>query len=81
MRTVVFGCTVLSKEGEESYVWLLRAFLEAMKGKALESVITDDDQAMKSAIKAIFPEAHHRLCSWHLLCNVTARVGIPQFLN
>ncbi|KAL4286674.1 hypothetical protein AHAS_Ahas19G0109800 [Arachis hypogaea] len=34
MRTVVFGCAVLSKEGEESYMWLFRAFLEAMKGKA-----------------------------------------------
>ncbi|XP_016164725.1 protein FAR1-RELATED SEQUENCE 5-like [Arachis ipaensis] len=53
MRTIVFGCTVLSKEGEESYVWLLRAFLKAMKGKAPKSVITDGDQAMKSAIKAV----------------------------
>ncbi|XP_015962294.1 protein FAR1-RELATED SEQUENCE 5-like [Arachis duranensis] len=81
MRTVVFGCAVLSKEGEESYVWLLRAFLEAMKGKAPKSVITDGDQAMKSAIKAVFPEAHHRLYSWHLLRNATARVGIPRFMT
>ncbi|KAL4381446.1 hypothetical protein AHAS_Ahas04G0134300 [Arachis hypogaea] len=81
MRIVVFGCAVLSKEGEERCVWLLRAFLEAMKGKAPKSVITDDDQAMKSAIKAVFPEAHHRLCSWHLLHNATARVGIPRFMT
>ncbi|XP_057719302.1 protein FAR-RED ELONGATED HYPOCOTYL 3-like [Arachis stenosperma] len=26
MRTVVFGCTILSNESEESYVWLLRSF-------------------------------------------------------
>ncbi|KAL4356332.1 hypothetical protein AHAS_Ahas09G0076100 [Arachis hypogaea] len=74
LRTVMFGCTILSKEGEESYVWLLRTFLEAMKGKAPKSVITDGDQATKSAIKAIFPEVHHRLYSWHLLRNANARV-------
>ncbi|KAL4287125.1 hypothetical protein AHAS_Ahas19G0154900 [Arachis hypogaea] len=33
MRTVVFGCAILSNESEGSYVWLLRSFLEAMKGK------------------------------------------------
>ncbi|XP_015969098.1 protein FAR-RED ELONGATED HYPOCOTYL 3-like [Arachis duranensis] len=26
MRMVVFGCTILSNESEESYVWLLRSF-------------------------------------------------------
>ncbi|RYR54141.1 hypothetical protein Ahy_A06g029397 [Arachis hypogaea] len=54
MRIVVFGCAVLLKEGEENYVCFLQAFLEAMKGKAPKFVITDSDQAMKSAIKAVF---------------------------
>ncbi|XP_057730219.1 protein FAR-RED ELONGATED HYPOCOTYL 3-like [Arachis stenosperma] len=81
MRTMVFGCAILSNESEASYVWLLRSFLEAMKGKQLKSVITDDDLAMKSAVSTVFPSAHHRLCSWHLLRNTTARVGRPSFLR
>ncbi|KAL4345197.1 hypothetical protein AHAS_Ahas11G0254300 [Arachis hypogaea] len=44
MRTGVFGCAVFSKEWEKSYVWLLRAFLEAMKGKAPKSVIIDVEE-------------------------------------
>ncbi|RYQ90354.1 hypothetical protein Ahy_B09g096477 [Arachis hypogaea] len=28
---------------------------------------------MKSAVSTVFPGAHHRLCSWHLLRNATAR--------
>ncbi|XP_016192111.1 protein FAR-RED IMPAIRED RESPONSE 1-like [Arachis ipaensis] len=81
MRTVVFGCAILSNEVEKSYVWLLRAFLEAMKGQEPKSVLTDGDLTMKNAINAVFPNAHHRLCSWHLLQNATARIGRPMFLR
>ncbi|RYR50293.1 protein FAR1-RELATED SEQUENCE 5-like [Arachis hypogaea] len=56
MRTVVFGCAILSNESEGSYVWLLRSFLEAMKGKQPKSVITDGDLAIKSAVSTVFPE-------------------------
>ncbi|XP_016172740.1 protein FAR1-RELATED SEQUENCE 5-like [Arachis ipaensis] len=81
MRTVVFGCAILSNESKASYVWLLRSFLEAMKGKQPKSVTTDGDLAMKSAVSIVFPDAHHRLCSWHLLRNATVRVGRPGFLR
>ncbi|RYR48148.1 hypothetical protein Ahy_A07g034138 [Arachis hypogaea] len=81
MRTVVFGCAILSNEVEESYVWFLRVFLEAMKGQEPKSVLTDGDLAMKNAINAVFPNAHHRLCSWRLLRNATARIGQPMFLH
>ncbi|XP_057734541.1 protein FAR1-RELATED SEQUENCE 5-like [Arachis stenosperma] len=81
MRTVVFGCAILSNESEASYMWLLRSFLEAMKEKQPKSVITDGDLAMKSAVSTVFSGAHHRLCSWHLLRNATVRVGRPGFLR
>ncbi|RYQ88534.1 hypothetical protein Ahy_B09g095663 isoform A [Arachis hypogaea] len=53
--TVVFGCAILSNESKASYVWLLRSFLEAMKGKQPKSVTTDGDLAMKSAVSIVFP--------------------------
>ncbi|XP_057745349.1 protein FAR-RED ELONGATED HYPOCOTYL 3-like [Arachis stenosperma] len=81
MRTVVFGCAILSNESEGSYVWLLRAFLETMKGKQPKFVITDEDLTMRSAVSTVFPGAHKRLCSWHLLRNATARVGRLGFLR
>ncbi|XP_072058236.1 protein FAR1-RELATED SEQUENCE 5-like [Arachis hypogaea] len=43
--------------------------------------MTDGDLAMKSAVSTVFPRAHHRLCSWHLLRNATGRVGRPGFLR
>ncbi|CAN1192872.1 Protein FAR1-RELATED SEQUENCE 5 [Linum perenne] len=42
-------------------------------------VITDGDRAMSSAIKIEFPEATHRLCSWHLNNNVTQHVKNHKF--
>ncbi|XP_072076783.1 protein FAR1-RELATED SEQUENCE 5-like [Arachis hypogaea] len=52
-----------------------------MKGQESKSVLTDGDLAMKNAINAVFPNAHHRLCSWHLLRNAAIRIGRPMFLR
>ncbi|RYR66874.1 hypothetical protein Ahy_A03g013011 [Arachis hypogaea] len=72
MRTVVFGCAILSNESKGSYVWLLRSFLEAIKRKQPKSVITDGDLTLKNVVSIVFPDAYHRLCSWHLLRNATS---------
>ncbi|KAJ1396074.1 Zinc finger, SWIM-type [Sesbania bispinosa] len=41
----------------------------------------DGDMAMRNAIRKVFPDAHHRLCAWHLLRNATTNVVIPSFLE
>jgi len=58
----------------DTYVWLLDQFITVTKGKALVSVITDGDLAMKNAIKKVFPNAPHRLCAWNLLKNASTNV-------
>lgn len=78
-QTCVFGCAIVSNEKEETYVWVLEQFLHAMKGRQPTCVITDGDLSMKNAISAVFPNAHHRLCGWHLIRNVTANVGDIRF--
>ncbi|KAF1861375.1 hypothetical protein Lal_00025662 [Lupinus albus] len=50
-QTNVFGVAVVSNETEETYVWLLEKFLEAMNGKQPKCVINDGDLSMKNAIK------------------------------
>lgn len=68
-QTIVFATGLVLNETEETYVWLLNQLMDAMKGKTPSSVITDGDLAMKNAISRVFPNAHHRLCAWHLLRN------------
>lgn len=52
-----------------------------MEGKCSSSVITDGDMAMRNAIIKVWPNAHHRLCAWHLLWNVTSNIRSPNFLS
>ncbi|XP_057431820.1 protein FAR1-RELATED SEQUENCE 5-like [Lotus japonicus] len=80
-QTIIFAAALVSNEKEETYVWLLHNLLDAMRGKAPVSVITDGDPAMKNAIKSVFPNAHHRLCAWHLLRNAVSNVAEPKFVQ
>jgi zinc finger SWIM domain-containing protein 3 len=66
----VFGCGIVSDETRASYVWLLKAFLESAQQNHPRSVITDGDRAMAKAISLVFPNADHRLCSWHIEQNM-----------
>lgn len=79
--STVFASAIVGNETEETYVWLLEQFLEAMDGKTPVSVITDGDAAMRNAIRRVFPNAHHRLCAWHLIRNATSNVKNPNFVS
>jgi len=80
-QTIVFATGIVTRETEDTYVWLLEQFFIAMNGKPPLSVITDGDLAMKNAIKKVFPASHHRLCDWHLLRNASTNIGIPDFMS
>ncbi|XP_045789627.1 protein FAR1-RELATED SEQUENCE 5-like [Trifolium pratense] len=80
-QTIVFATGIVTRETEETYVWLLEQFLTAMNGKHPLSVITDGDLAMRNAIRRVFPTSHHRLCAWHLLRNASSNIGIPECMS
>ncbi|XP_072059525.1 protein FAR1-RELATED SEQUENCE 5-like [Arachis hypogaea] len=80
-QTCVFATAMVSCESIASYVWVLRKLLECMGGKAPTAVITDGDRSMRVAIQEVFPNAHHRLCGWHLLKNATVNVCKPRFTS
>ncbi|KAL4327954.1 hypothetical protein AHAS_Ahas13G0151700 [Arachis hypogaea] len=72
----VFGTAMVSNESQESYIWVLQKVLECMQVKTPKAIIIDGDPVMRVAIQDVFPDAHHRLCAWHLLRNAT-----PIFIN
>jgi hypothetical protein len=45
----------------------MKTWLRAMGGKPPNAIITDQDRAMKAAIKEVFPNTRHRFCLWHIL--------------
>ena len=68
--TVLFGVGLLKDEKIGSFKWLLSTFVEAMGGKEPKYIITDQDQAMKTAIKEALPRTRHRFCWWHIRKNL-----------
>ncbi|XP_057418829.1 protein FAR1-RELATED SEQUENCE 5-like [Lotus japonicus] len=80
-QTIIFAVDLVSNEQEDTYVWLLQNLLDAMHRKFLVSVITNGDPTMKKAIRKVLPNAHHRLCAWHLLRNAVSNVAEPKFIK
>nr|XP_029145485.1 protein FAR1-RELATED SEQUENCE 5-like isoform X2 [Arachis hypogaea]XP_029145486.1 protein FAR1-RELATED SEQUENCE 5-like isoform X2 [Arachis hypogaea]XP_029145487.1 protein FAR1-RELATED SEQUENCE 5-like isoform X2 [Arachis hypogaea] len=80
-QTCIFGFALVEDERTATYTWLLQNFLEVMLNKSPSVVVTDGDEAMKAAIREIFPDATHRLCGWHIQKNVTANTKNKNFSN
>ncbi|KAL4299394.1 hypothetical protein AHAS_Ahas17G0096500 [Arachis hypogaea] len=62
-----------------SYKWLLKSFLEVMKHKEPKVVVTDGDESMRDAIRSEFPNATHRVCTWHLARNTVVNIKDKDF--
>jgi zinc finger SWIM domain-containing protein 3 len=54
----------------ESFKWLFETFLKAHNGKQPKTIYTDQDVAMKKAVKEVFLEAWHGLCTFHIMQHV-----------
>ena len=74
-KNILFGCAFLLDETTDAFIWLFETFLEAMGDKAPKTIFIDQSQAMANAIKKVFPNTCHRLCSWHISKNATQRLG------
>ncbi|XP_023763920.2 protein FAR1-RELATED SEQUENCE 5-like [Lactuca sativa] len=70
-QSILFGGALLENEKEESFEWLFEHFLKCMFNKYPKAVITDQDKAMRNAIKKVFPKTRHRFCSWHIMKHET----------
>ncbi|XP_057733901.1 protein FAR1-RELATED SEQUENCE 5-like [Arachis stenosperma] len=66
-QTIVFAAALIADETTDTYIWLLRQLMFAMRGKTPTSIITDGAMAIRNAVRDVFPEVRHRLCAWHLI--------------
>lgn len=63
---ILFGCGLLPREDIETYVWLLKSWLEYMRGRALKAIITNQCRSIQAVVAEVFPESHHCFCLWHM---------------
>ncbi|XP_052626055.1 protein FAR1-RELATED SEQUENCE 5-like [Lactuca sativa] len=78
--SINIGAGLLSNELIESYRWLLEAFLKAHV-KHPQLVLIDQDPAILQAVEAIFPTSNHRLCMWHIMKKLPAKVSADFLKN
>jgi zinc finger SWIM domain-containing protein 3 len=68
-ETVIFGAALLFDETCASFTWLFQTFLSAHNGKQPRTIFTDQDTAMGKAVREVFVEAWHGLCTFHIMQN------------
>uniref|UniRef100_A0A7N0VE28 SWIM-type domain-containing protein n=1 Tax=Kalanchoe fedtschenkoi TaxID=63787 RepID=A0A7N0VE28_KALFE len=73
-QSVLFGGALLDDETEETFVWLFEQFLKCMNFKPPQAIITDQDKAIRNAVKRVFPDARHRFCAWHIKKHVLEHI-------
>nr|GFB05593.1 protein FAR1-related sequence 5-like [Tanacetum cinerariifolium] len=72
-KCVTFGATLLSDETEDSYCWMLKAFLKVHQ-KQPTLALTDQDGALRNVVVIMFPDSKHRLCVWHITQKLPGKV-------
>ncbi|KAG7994548.1 hypothetical protein I3843_01G062800 [Carya illinoinensis] len=80
-QSILLGAGLLSSEDTSTFVWLFRAWLECMNGRAPKAIITDQDRAMKSSIALVFPDTRHRYCLWHIIRKLPEKLGSHTMYN
>ncbi|PNY02183.1 protein far-red impaired response 1-like [Trifolium pratense] len=71
----LLGCALLADETSNTFIWLMKTWLRAMGGNPPNAIITDQDRAMKVAIREVFPNTRHRFCLWHILRKVPEKLS------
>ncbi|XP_057545983.1 protein FAR1-RELATED SEQUENCE 5-like [Amaranthus tricolor] len=75
-KCVTFAVGLISREDVSSYTWLFESFLRAMNGKQPDSIIIDQDPAIKIALPNVFDKFVHKFCCWHIMKKLTDKVSI-----
>ncbi|KAB2009850.1 hypothetical protein ES319_D10G195600v1 [Gossypium barbadense] len=65
--TTFFGCVLLRDENIQSFSWGLKTFLGFMKGKAPQTLLTDQNMWLKEAIAVEMPETKHAFSICHII--------------
>jgi len=70
-KTASIALAFIINEEEPLYLLACRAFRELIMGDArIKVFLTDDETALKNALKAIYPTIPQLLCLWHINKNV-----------
>lgn len=67
IQPTLLGCALIADETVYTFVWLMQTWCLSMGSRAPQVMLTDQHNAIKAAIAAVFPDTQHRYCLWHVL--------------
>ncbi|XP_021730271.1 protein FAR1-RELATED SEQUENCE 11-like [Chenopodium quinoa] len=76
-KACLYSCVLLRNENLESFTWALKTFLCFMKGKAPQTILTDQNIWLKEAIACEMPETKHAFSIWHIIANLSDWFSLP----
>ncbi|XP_021851075.2 protein FAR1-RELATED SEQUENCE 9-like [Spinacia oleracea] len=74
-QSILLGCALVSHENSDTFEWIFGNWLECMGGKAPIGILTDQDPAMRRALRSTMSDTCHRRCIWHILQKFSRKLG------
>nr|XP_051228877.1 protein FAR1-RELATED SEQUENCE 5-like [Lolium perenne] len=74
-HTIVLGCALLPDETTETFKWVFERWMHAMNQMHPDYIMTNQDQAIATAIDKVFPNSVHRCCFYHVLHLARKKLG------
>ena len=75
LQTISLGCALLPDETIETFKWVFEQWMVAMDNEHPKNIMTDQDQAMATAIEQVLPNTCHRCCKFHVFSNARSKLG------
>lgn len=72
---ILLGCALISDESAATFSWLMQTWRRAMGGQTPKVIITDQDEALKSVISGVFPDARHVFSLWHIMGKISENLS------
>ncbi|KAJ7969810.1 Protein far-red impaired response 1-like [Quillaja saponaria] len=66
-QPTLLGCALIADDTVFSFAWLLQTWFIAMGERVPQVILTDQNEAIKSAVEAVLPGTRHCFCLWHVL--------------
>ncbi|XP_073143310.1 putative protein FAR1-RELATED SEQUENCE 10 [Henckelia pumila] len=76
-KILFFGCALLQDETPRSYTWALQVFLQFMKGRNPQAIITDIDTGLGEAIRSELPNTKHVISLYSILPRISSWFCLP----
>lgn len=67
IQPTLLGCGLIADDTIYTFVWLLQTWCLSMGGKAPRVILIDQNNALKAAVTAVFPDSQHFFSLWNVM--------------